>query len=328
MKEFNFDIIVPVYNSKAYLDDCILSVINQTYKNWNLYLIDDGSTDDSLRICNDYAEKHPNIHVMSKTNEGQGVARNVGMSLGKGEYITFLDSDDYLKEDYLQQANKALSRSEAEVLCHNIEFVKEKKNWTVSFYKDFTNFIGDPFKVFMEGGKVFTGACGKFIARSFIEKYKLQFPAFRAREDTYFLAVLFSKNPKTTFSNIMGYVVRIRENSTETSAFNFNKTHLLDASEYCVEYAQKYRPEVFDVAIRYHLDTCFVVALEMPVEERKEDKPSYDRLVNSFAKYSQLSKDQKIIKEFELFKTNRARFFKKEHRKEFIRKVKTKLCRK
>jgi len=96
-------IITPVYNVEKFIVETIESVINQTYTNWELILIDDGSTDNSGDICKQYTEKDKRIKYFYKTNSGQAAARNVGIKNAKGEYITFLDSDDLYSKDKLAQ---------------------------------------------------------------------------------------------------------------------------------------------------------------------------------------------------------------------------------
>lgn len=93
-------IVVPIYNASSYLDECIKSIISQTYKNIEIILIDDGSTDDSLCICNSYAESDKRIRVYSKKNSGVSSARNYGIKVAHGKYICFIDSDDYIDNDY------------------------------------------------------------------------------------------------------------------------------------------------------------------------------------------------------------------------------------
>ncbi|MDY2639947.1 MAG: glycosyltransferase family A protein, partial [Ligilactobacillus salivarius] len=88
-------IIVPVYNVEKYLIECLNSLVNQTYSNIEILLIDDGSKDSSGEICDDFAAKYKNVYSYHKKNSGLGLTRNYGMSLIKGEYVTFVDSDDY-----------------------------------------------------------------------------------------------------------------------------------------------------------------------------------------------------------------------------------------
>lgn len=95
-------VIIPVYNVEKYIDKCINSVLNQSYRNIEIILIDDGSTDSSGEICEEYAQKDNRIIVIHKQNEGVSTARNTGMSIAKGDYICFSDADDYLMPDYVE----------------------------------------------------------------------------------------------------------------------------------------------------------------------------------------------------------------------------------
>ena len=95
-------IICPVYNCERYIEKCIQSVLKQAYKNWELIIIDDGSKDASGQISDKYADQSQNIKVVHQQNQGISKARNVGMKLALGEYIFFLDADDYLEEGFLQ----------------------------------------------------------------------------------------------------------------------------------------------------------------------------------------------------------------------------------
>ncbi len=95
-------VIIPVYNVEEYLCECIDSVINQTYKNLQIIFVDDGSTDSSGKICDDYAEKDERISVVHKKNSGPSRTRNVGLEHAKGKYIYFLDSDDYIELNALE----------------------------------------------------------------------------------------------------------------------------------------------------------------------------------------------------------------------------------
>lgn len=97
-----FSIIVPVYNVERYLRKCIESILNQSFANFELLLVDDGSTDNSGRICDEYANGDSRIKVIHKVNEGVSIARNTGINMATGALVTFIDSDDWIEDDYLQ----------------------------------------------------------------------------------------------------------------------------------------------------------------------------------------------------------------------------------
>ena len=106
-------IIIPVYNTEKYLPKCIDSVINQTFSNIEIICINDGSTDKSLEILNDYEQKDNRIIVLSQENSKQGTARNRGLEIAKGEYIVFLDSDDWLDLNYLEEMLNSIEQSDS-----------------------------------------------------------------------------------------------------------------------------------------------------------------------------------------------------------------------
>ena len=96
-------VIIPIYNVEKYLDRCVDSIINQTYKNLEIILVDDGSPDGSPQICDDYAKKDHRVQVIHKKNGGLASARNAGMDVMTGKYLFFLDSDDWLEREALEQ---------------------------------------------------------------------------------------------------------------------------------------------------------------------------------------------------------------------------------
>lgn len=104
-------IIIPVYNSSQYLPRCIECVFNQTHTDWELMLIDDGSTDGSGVICDEVAENHrQNVHVIHQQNQGASIARRVGIDSSNGEWLTFIDSDDMVEDDYLERLYNAMNQ--------------------------------------------------------------------------------------------------------------------------------------------------------------------------------------------------------------------------
>lgn len=115
-------VIVPVYQVEEYLDRCIQSILDQTYKKLEILLIDDGSKDRSGIICDTYAEKDARIRVFHKMNGGLSDARNYGIDRAKGEYLAFVDSDDYIAEDFIETLLESAVRNESElVICRYAE---------------------------------------------------------------------------------------------------------------------------------------------------------------------------------------------------------------
>lgn len=129
-------IIIPVYNVEKYIKRCLDSVLSQTFEDYELFLIDDGSTDGSGEICKYFAAiNSQKIHYIYKDNKGQGPARDLGVKLAKGKYITFLDADDWWAPEFCDQMINAISKSDADIVVCDINYVEENsrgQNITVS----------------------------------------------------------------------------------------------------------------------------------------------------------------------------------------------------
>lgn len=121
-------VVIPVYNAEKYLRKCVSSVQNQTYKNLEIILIDDGSKDDSSNICDELQHSDNRIKVIHKENEGAGKSRNIGIEMATGEYILFVDSDDFVKRTLVEKCLKAISGESAAVVMFGIENVDEEEN--------------------------------------------------------------------------------------------------------------------------------------------------------------------------------------------------------
>lgn len=116
-------VIIPIYNTEKYLEECIISVLQQTYSDLEVILVDDGSTDESYSICSRYALKDNRIQVIRQENQGISAARNAGVKASRGEYVFFLDSDDYLEEDALRVLLDLIENSDADLGVASIRHV-------------------------------------------------------------------------------------------------------------------------------------------------------------------------------------------------------------
>jgi glycosyltransferase involved in cell wall biosynthesis len=121
-------IIVPVYNAEKYISDCITSILNQTYSYFELLLIDDGSTDMSGKICDDFNYKDNRIKVIHKENGGVSSARNIGIEASSGDYIIFIDSDDSINKNMVDELVSALDKYEVETIVHTIGYKRNEKS--------------------------------------------------------------------------------------------------------------------------------------------------------------------------------------------------------
>lgn len=121
-------VIVPVYNVEKYLARCVDSIVNQTYKNLEIILVDDGSTDLCPQMCDDYAEKDSRIKVVHKKNGGLSDARNAGMAVATGEYISFIDSDDYVSDDFFECLLDVMNKENSDIAeCSVVKLYEDNR---------------------------------------------------------------------------------------------------------------------------------------------------------------------------------------------------------
>lgn len=210
-------IITPVYNVERYLRFTLDSVIAQTFSDWELLLIDDGSTDESGKICDCYARKDHRIRVFHLSNGGVSKARNYGLSEAKGEYVTFLDSDDMWTTDFLQSVYSHMTNEHLDLSSVWRKFVSEKCRYTPVHNTDVPcNVYNNQEKkrLFTDCPDFFTVVWGKLFKMDLIQRYKLRFEeSINRGEDVLFLACYYSLCHSVGLSYAESYQYRIREKS-------------------------------------------------------------------------------------------------------------------
>ena len=136
-------VIIPVFNTEKYLCRCIESIINQTMKNIDVVLVDDGSTDNSSVICDNFAIKDERIQVIHKQNAGQGFARNDGIEIARGKYICFLDSDDYFEPDTCEKITEIMNSTGADICSFGYQIDDNRGNVVSNFQVREAEYVGD-----------------------------------------------------------------------------------------------------------------------------------------------------------------------------------------
>ena len=129
-------IIVPVYQAGKYLEKCIKSILDQTFTDFELILVDDGSNDGSEKICDDYAKKDARIKVIHQKNQGVSSARNAGMNCAEGDYIAFVDADDWIETDMFEQCMDAMEQHKVDIIYHGMTKGIWKADKKVSLQKN------------------------------------------------------------------------------------------------------------------------------------------------------------------------------------------------
>ena len=187
-------VIVPVYNTEKFLPTCLESIINQTYQNLEIIIINDGSTDSSLTLCEQYQKQDKRIKIINKKNEGQAIARNTGIKESTGNYIHFIDSDDFISLNYYENMLKAGEKTNADILIGGIY---NEKSPHLSFkFKNLNCYTSTLDKLEKTLITTYHYAWRYLIKREFITKNNLQFIPKRLMEDGPFIikaAILANK---------------------------------------------------------------------------------------------------------------------------------------
>lgn len=213
-------IIVPVYNAAPYLDQCIQSILAQTYTDFELLLINDGSTDQSGAICDQYALQDARIQVFHQQNAGVSAARNLGLDHAKGEWITFVDSDDWISDNYFKVADLNL---DSRIDCIFVNIIKKHPEKIINI----TNFRDDEIDIdtFFENYSLhphFFGPTGKFFKNEILNKYKLRFDeSLSYGEDNLFNCNYFIFTRFIKFQADINYIIS-PINGLSTAVANLN----------------------------------------------------------------------------------------------------------
>ena len=191
-----FSIIVPVYRVEQYLHQCIESVLAQTFKDYELILIDDGSPDNSPQICDEYRAEHAQIRVIHQKNKGLSAARNKGMMLAEGKYVMFLDSDDFWDDIYaLDHLYKNLYDSKIDILIMNSKKFYQNINKYSAEKHHYQKVKKYGMRQLLERNLYVACAWDKIIKREFLRTNKLKFVEGQLSEDVEWCARLLLCDP-------------------------------------------------------------------------------------------------------------------------------------
>lgn len=214
MLEDAVSIIIPVYNVKDYLDRCLRSAVGQTYKQLEIILVDDGSTDDSAQICDLWAMLDGRIKVIHKENEGLGHARNTGLKNATGKYICFLDSDDYFREDVVENALRLIQSQKSDIAIFGLSRLSEDGTLLKKLLppSDRTVFEGSEVQrellpKMMRGEGYPFSACACMFSAELIKRADWRFVSEKEiiSEDSYSLTELFSRVSRAAVLSEIGY---------------------------------------------------------------------------------------------------------------------------
>lgn len=266
-------IVVPIYNVEAYLKRCVDSLLLQTYKNIEIILVDDGGQDNSGAICDEYAKRDERIKVIHKPNGGLSDARNKGIDIANGEYIAFVDSDDYISNDFIEVLYEICEREKCDIAQCKFEkvygdsFVEERRNGSITLRNNIEqlefSFGNDDVESIVVWNKLYKTNLFN----------NLRFPFGKINEDEFTTYKLFYKANKIVTVNLAMYGYFMSENSIMRSGYNLKRLHYIEAVEERLEFFKtlnnKLLIEATEENLNWSLRENYIQVLENFPNEKK-----------------------------------------------------------
>lgn len=278
-------VIVPVYNVEKYLRKCIDSILGQTYENIEIILVDDGSLDNCPAICDEYAEKDKRITVIHKENGGLSSARNVGIDIANGKFISFVDSDDYVAKDMIETAYNAIIDQNADLCIFGIGWIYEDGNaYDKVPSSPICNEVltkEDVFKkLVLNNSFYYVPACNKLYKKTIFDSIK--FPEGRIHEDEFTVHYIFDACQKVVSIEKELYFYVQRDNSIMHTPFSLKKLDCVEAfidravffaNKHLNTYAEYYALRAYGLLVHY-------IKISDLFKYRKQFKPLLTQTLN------------------------------------------------
>lgn len=272
-------VIVPVYNVEQYLERCVDSIINQTYTNLEIILVNDGSTDNSGKLCDELAKKDERIRVIHKENGGLSDARNRGIDESESDLVGFIDSDDYIDSDMYEVLLKNLNDTDADLsMCALYDVynntpeaqVTNKETWKLSSEQ--------AIKMVMEAKILSVTAVNKLYRKSLFTD--LKFEVGKIAEDAFIMIKLLDKCEKIVATNEKKYYYVHRENSITTQKFSTKFLNVIEAYEQNSNIISEKYPKLKDVAQTRMNWAYFYVLDRLLLDDNYNDKELENKLIS------------------------------------------------
>lgn len=255
-------VVIPVYKVENYLRECLDSVISQTYKNLDIILVDDGSPDNCPAICDEYAEKDSRIKVIHRKNGGLSAARNSGIDIARGEYITFIDSDDYVSRAYVERLYSIIEASGADMSCCT---------FTVHTHKLSAECSGSYSMISPADAVIQAISLGTIGRAAFCKLYRteiftsggIHYPEGIVCEDLAVMPEVFGAAKKIAYTDSAMYFYRLREDSIMHTIFSSKSMDYYTVLSMAEESAQKIFPEEWPRMSKHFRDDCIQVTMKI-----------------------------------------------------------------
>ena len=296
-------VIIPVYNVEKYIDKCLTSLVNQTIDNFEIIVVNDGTKDNSQDIIDKYKKEYPKlIKSIIKENGGQGSARNVGLSVAKGEYIAYVDSDDYIEFDMLEKLyNNAKENNSDIVVCGNHLVTENYDLICDEVYKNDLKI----FNVKSNPGILFDkmAVWNKIYKTSFLKTLNLEFRSKKWYEDFDFSTIVLLNAKRISLIEEPLYFYVLRQGSTMNNSNVKRNLEIIDAFNNILDYTKKYKlykkyyEELEFLAIS-HIYLYAIVRIIKSKADKKEKIKNINKLKNYLKNNFENYKNNKYLKKF------------------------------
>lgn len=265
-------VIVPIYKVEDYLHRCVDSIINQTYTNLEIILVDDGSPDNCPMICDEYAKKDSRIRVIHKKNGGLSDARNAGLDIARGEYIGFVDSDDYISLHFYQRLMNVMKASDSDIVECGIKKFKasDKIDDIENNELDFTTFNTDEAMENLILNNILSETVwNKLYKREVIEK--LRFKVGKTNEDNFYTYLAFDNANKISKLDGKLYYYLQREDSIMGKGYKLNRLDEIEAKYERLRFVEKNYKNLILSAKKDVMFGCLYAYQQLLLHGKKND---------------------------------------------------------
>lgn len=282
-------IVVPVYNCEKYISNCINSILEQSFKDFELILVDDGSSDRSFEICESFAKKDNRVRAIHQPNSGVSRARNRGLDEAKGEYIGFVDGDDCVDKEMYERLYKNLADNNADIsICGIVNYFVKKDGTTEKVRQSpvdgFWIFSGEQaLKEALQSRLYSVNPVNKLFKRELFDK--LRYPEGKISEDAFLIPVVISKAGKVVYDSKPMYYYLRRENSITTSNFSDSGWDVVEAYKNHLNMVSEKFPNLKKVAkFRYLWAYTYVIDKIMLSENSENYLEDFKKAFNFIKK--------------------------------------------
>ena len=304
--EDKISVIIPIYKVEEYLNECIESAVNQTYKNLEIILVDDESPDNCPKMCDDWAKKDDRIIVIHKKNGGVSDARNTGIRVASGKYLSFLDADDYIENNLFEIAINKLKENDAQIFILGRSYLYGHKK-EVKYSKDIEIVMDS--KEALDKMNMFqyydVAVWGKVYERDLFKG--IEFPKGKLCEDWYTTYKVIAKADRVVYNSTPLYVYRQREYSiTHSNNIKINREPIY-ASKEVFEFIRNNYPDILPNALTKYVISCIGVYNNYVYysDDSKKEKDEILKIVKENYKQVINNKDLPIHRRMQVFLIHR-----------------------